>query len=170
MTNSSRDWLPALIEPVNPAVLDEEFLQRVFQRYRGDFIDQLPTWGEGRFALKRYPERGGWPATFWHLVTEGPDEESRQIDLARCQRIAWPRVLIDEYTKGSPPSTARITHWRNLRGGRRRLLISTLNFDYVVVLEVRREYVLLWTAYPTQRHTASKLKREHDLYWEQNVE
>ena len=78
-------------------------------------------------------------------------------DLRRCERIRWPRPIIDH---GAEPV---IRVWENERKGERRICLWLENADYLVVLARRRGYVLLWTAYPvTQPHRRRKLLREYE--------
>jgi hypothetical protein len=57
--------------------------------------------------------------------------------------------------------------WQNERRGRRRFVIALSDFSYVVVLEERRRYFLLWTAYPVSReHRRQKLRKEFEA-WQQ---
>jgi hypothetical protein len=158
-------WLPDLIHLPASGLLDEGYLKQVFERYRSDFVENRPNWPEKRFAIKRMPEREGWPATFWHLITEGENEENRQLVGDRCQKIAWPRAIIKKYLEFPARENKYVNFWYNTRRTSSRLLISTMSFNYLVVIEVRDDYVLLWTAYPTLAHTARKLKREYDAYW-----
>ena len=42
--------------------------------------------------------------------------------------------------------------WKNIRGRSERIIISVSDFSYVVVLDDREEFVLLWTAYYVDQH------------------
>jgi hypothetical protein len=85
----------------------------------------------------------GKEESFWHLVTEGPDERSRTPDPRRCERIAWPRALIEALGRRDPDVVA----WSQLRPRQRTLVISVADFSYVVVLADRRTHYLLITAF-----------------------
>ena len=53
----------------------------------------------------------------------------------------------------------------NTRKGKDRMLIYHEAEEYLVVLEIRQDYVLLWTAYPIERqHTKEKLLNEYEDY------
>lgn len=55
--------------------------------------------------------------------------------------------------------------WENERKGKKRMLIYHEDEDYLVVLDVRDSYSLLWTAYPIERnHTREKLMKEYEAY------
>src|SRR4030066_170192 len=41
----------------------------------------------------------GKEATFWHLISEGKSEKDRLPDLRRCERIRWPRPIIEHHDR-----------------------------------------------------------------------
>jgi len=152
----------------------ETYLEIIYASYLADFHGATIHWNaEGKkISSKRIPEQEGKSATFWHVVSEGPDEASRTIDLARCERITWPRLMVDEFLGLYPaPANDRIVWWWNSRRNKsgvdeRRLLIALADFSYVVVLADRGHYLLFWTAYPVdQPHRRKKMQKEHDAYW-----
>jgi hypothetical protein len=109
--------------------------------------------------LKRHPVIQNKEATFWHLLSEGMIEENRLPDLRRCERIRWPRPII-EHEKDS-----RIKMWENKRGQEIRICLWLEDREYLVVLAKRTGYILLWTAYPViENHRKRKLQREYDNY------
>lgn len=140
-----------------------------YELYYRDFYTTKPTWpvGRKRFAIKRQPELDGQCHTFWHLVTEGDDETSRLPALNRCERICWPRLVLDEFASLHPASGSdRICWWKSERRGEDRYIIALADFSYVVVIADRGDYVLLWTAYPVEYSSRRrKLEREHDEFW-----
>lgn len=144
-----------------------------WQKYRafcyGEYYTQKPVWpADGkRFAIKRQPEVDGQCHTFWHIVTEGSDEASRVIVPERCERVGWPRLILDEYAATYPArSSARIVWWKTARSGQTRVVIALADFSYVVVIDERADYVLLWTAYPVEYQSRrKKLRAEFEAYW-----
>ena len=104
------------------------------------------------------PDEKGKEATFWHLISEGKSEKDRLPDLRRCERIRWPRPIIEHYDQPA------ITFWVNERRGEKRICLW-FEEEYLVVLAKRHGYVILWTAYlVTKTHTKIKLKKEHEAY------
>lgn len=145
------------------------YLDACYEIYWNDFYTTRPNWPDGkRFSIKRNPVYDDKCGTFWHITTEGEDEADRLPDLSRLERIAWPRLLIDDFCEGYPaPSTGRTVWWKSLRGSNDRVLIALADFTYVVVITERADYVMLWTAYPvpfTSRQR--KLEREWRNYWD----
>jgi len=112
-----------------------------------------------RVALKRHPIEKGKEATFWHLISEGKSEKDRLPDLRRCERIRWPRPIIEHYNQPA------IKFWLNERRGEKRICLWFEEEEYLVVLAKRHGYVILWTAYlVTKTHMKLKLRKEHEAY------
>lgn len=156
MSNSHPEWLPALMTLAEYSGNFPTYLEAVYQAFRADFVNSFPTYPAKRFALKRHPMSDGKEATFWHLVSSGPNEEERLPDLRRTERIRWPRPIIESL------GSDRIHSWKNRRGNQERLVIAIDDFSYVVILEDRTDYVLLWTAYFVEEtHRREKLAREY---------
>ncbi len=109
--------------------------------------------------IKRHPEYLKMHFAFWHLITEGEKESERTPDLRRCERIAWIRWVIEnnELHPG-------IYYWKNLRKGRVHVVIWYKAENYVVILEERKEYYLLKTAYVVAPHRLKSLQKEMDIY------
>lgn len=156
---SNADWLPPLVLLADYDGDAAAYLEAVYGYFRQDFVGSQPVYPTKRFALKRHPMTLGKEATFWHLISSGPLEEDRLPDLRRCERIRWPRPMI-EAIQGD-----RLRMWTNERQGHRRIVIAVDDFSYVVVLEERADYVLLWTAYfVEQPHRRGKLRREYEAW------
>jgi hypothetical protein len=133
-----------------------EYIEAVYAIFVRDFVNQPPTFRGRRFAMKRHPEFQGKEATFWHVTSEGMIEAERIPDLRRCERIHWPRQLVDAV------DSDRVKCWTNTRGRDQRIVIALPDFSYVVILADRGDFVLLWTAYPVELgHRRDKFRREY---------
>jgi len=157
---SKPDWLPALTQLAAYGGDWDKYLEAIYQIFRQDFIDSQPYFRGERLNLKRHPVIQGKEATFWHLISDGKYEPDRLPDLRRCERIRWPRPIIE-----SQEQEPRLKIWENSRDGEKRICIwlSFDSEDYLVVLARRNGYLLLWTAYPvTQPHTKRKLQDEYN--------
>lgn len=149
------DWLPPLVLLEDYGGDWSAFLDAVYQYFWEDFVDTRPEYAGKRLALKRHPMLQGREATFWHLISEGRVEASRLPDLRRCERIRWPKPMIEQEKR------RRLPTWVTKRHGERRIVIALHDFSYVVVLADRGNYILLWTAYCVEReHHRRKLQRE----------
>lgn len=80
-------------------------------------------------------------------------------DLRRCERIRWPRPIVEN---GVEPS---IKIWENERKGDRRICLWLEQQEYLVILSSRNNYILPWTAYMvTAEHHKRKLQKEYDAF------
>jgi hypothetical protein len=153
------DWVPPLVLMRDAGNDWDIFLRVVYLMFKRDFIDHKVTFRGAELRLKRLPYRDGREATFYHLISEGEDEEIRQPIEDRCERIRWPRPVIEN----CPSDDLHI--WENTRKGGRRIVIAFPDYSYVVILAVRSGYMLPWTAYPAnRRHTREKLRKEHQAF------
>lgn len=150
-------WLPALILFEDFGGDWNRYLEAIYAIFKRDFIDSKPVFSGRRVGLKRHPLTDGKEATFWHFISEGAIERERTPDLSRCERIAWPKPMIEAVLGTS------VCTWRTVRGNDKRIIIALKDFSYIVVLVDRGNYVLPWTAYCVQRsHRRRKLYKEYE--------
>jgi hypothetical protein len=161
---SAPDWLPPLVLFEDYGGNWNRYVEALYKYYKQDFVDSSPSFRGIRMARKRKPLEQGKEATFWHLISEGKTEEDRLPDLRRCERIRWPRPIIEHVDEPV------IKIWENKRKRETRICIWFEGVEYLVVLAARRGYVLLWTAYPVTRpHTKKKLQKEYETYIKANA-
>ena len=159
LMNYIPDWLPALVLLSEYGGNWERYLEAVYEYFKQDFVCSKPKFEGKQFSLKRHPLSNGKEWTFWHLIQEGEVEEDRLPDLRRCERIRWPKPIIEAIR------TDKVWTWKNKRKQATRIVIAIKDFSYVVILEERRDYVLLWTAYWVERpHRRKKLRNEYEQY------
>jgi hypothetical protein len=153
------DWLPTLVLFETYGGNWDHYLTALYDFFKKDFIDNKPFFRGVRLALKRHPVIQGKEATFWHLISEGKGEEERLPDLRRCERIRWPKPIIEH----SDEATIKV--WGNERKGEKRVCLWLEQEEYLVVLAERRGYILLWTAYLVkEKHRKVKLQKEYETY------
>ena len=140
MSSATDAWLPGLVRLDDYHGDRERYIEVVCLGLHADFIAPRPRIAGRRWAVKRHPLVKGREATFWHLVTEGRDENERLPDPRRCERIRWPRAMIDAL------GTDRIVAWADRRRRECRVVIALPDFSYAVVLADRGDYIMLWTA------------------------
>jgi hypothetical protein len=159
MTTRTPRWLPELVRLSSYRNDFGRFLDAVYAFFRADFVESRPSFRGERLSLKRHPLVQGKEYTFWHMVSEGSDEATRQPDVPRCERIRWPRPVIEHSTAPA------LRVWGNVRNGERRVCLWLVANEYLVVLARRKGYLLPWTAYPvTRSHRKAKLKREYEAF------
>jgi len=134
----------------------DRYLEALYKHFKNDFVDSRPKFNGQNIQLKRYPIERGKEATFWHLISQGQNEETRLPDFRRCERIRWPRPLIERFRHES------VRCWTNRRRGEIRFLIALADFSYVTILSLRKGYLLLWTAYFLEsEHQRIKLSKDY---------
>ncbi len=139
------DWLPEKVLLTEFEGDWSRYFQAVYEIFKRDFVDTKPFFRGRRLGLKSHPEYEGKSATFWHMISEGAVESERTPDLRRCERIAWPKPIIENSTD------AALKVWAEPRGSNQRIHIWNEAEGYLVVLEDRRDYLLPWTAFYVER-------------------
>jgi|SRR5690625_3930577 len=136
-----------------------KYLQAVYSIFHKDFIHSYPSYENVRVSVRKYPEVEGMHRTFYHMTHEGEDEENRQPDIRRMERIRFPRFVVDNHVHDT------ILVWKNRRGKDTRTLLYSETENYLVVLTERKEYYLFITAYLVERkHRQDKLLKEYEEY------
>jgi hypothetical protein len=160
----STDWLPPLVEHLGGDW--DSYESELYRWFTADFITSQPSWPGKRVGLKRYPLSKNKEATFWHFISEGEKEEDRLIDLRRCERIRWPRRVMERFTEHEPGRDDPLVWWKNIRRNEPRYLLALPDFSYLVVVADRGDYVLPWTQYHVERsHQREKYRKEFNAYW-----
>jgi hypothetical protein len=145
-------WLPELVICANIADWGA-YEAELHDYYHRDFVRGGLVLDGRRVSLKRYPEMDGLPATFWHIISSG---EERVPDLRRCERIRWPAEIIRRASDAS--CVCRWDERNHPRG--HRVCLALPDFSYLVVLDDRESYVLMWTAFCVEQpHRRAKLAR-----------
>lgn len=156
-------WLPDIVvwNQTDGETWDmyEERLFRVFQQEfsPGQFLFR----GEP-VRFRRIPYTGHYPEAFVHLTTcKQDDGDERLPDLARSERIRWPRPVIERHPSCDVCGYSVCTKPWVWRIGKK-VKIYLPNQQYLVVLEKRSDYWILITAYHLERrHSIEKTKREY---------
>jgi hypothetical protein len=135
------------------------YFEAVYSIFYNDFVKHKPVYRGRRLGLKKHPISQNKEATFWHMTSEGEDEQNRTPDLRRLERISWPAPIIN----GSEDSYLKV--WSNQRKEQISILIWHEAESYLVVLRDRGEYILPWTTYHvTNPKRKSKLMAEYEAY------
>jgi hypothetical protein len=150
-------WLPTLVLFEAFEGDWDRYLAALYAFFRQDFIDTSPSFNGVKLSLKRHPVIQNKEATFWHIISEGDAEADRLPDMRRCERIRWPRPVIEH------SSEAVVKVWKNKRNKETRVCLWLEDAEYLVILAERRGYTLLWTAFPvTREHRKRKLLKEYE--------
>jgi len=157
--NELPNWLPNIVPLSNYAGDWNKYIDAIYALFETDFINTQPFFNGRRVGHKKDPTLNGKADTFWHVISTGPSETERIPDMRRCERIRWPRPIIENQ------SADCILVWPNRRGNDDRICLWFKNLEYIVVLADRGTYLLLWTAYVVDRpHQKRKFQKEFDDY------
>jgi len=137
----------------------ESFHKAVYEIFKKDFVDSKPTFEGKKLKLKKYPIVDDKEYTFYHFTHDGENEDERQPNLRRMERIGFIKPMINN------SKSEKLKVWRNKRGTKERILIYHEEESFLVVLEDRGEYILPWTAYYVEHNfRRKKLLAEYDEY------
>lgn len=155
-------WLPQLVGVCEPLSLQWAGCEDIlYNHFLNDFVSNAPTSAGGKpIRVHQSPETNGRHRTFWHLISRGLGPEAlRNIRKERCERIRWPRAIIQNAASGD------VAKWRSTHDGKERILLAIEEFSYIVVLESERTALTLVTAYDVDKRRRRKsLAREHADY------
>lgn len=156
---SHPDWLPALVRLEDCGGDWEKYEQAVYSHFFLDFVESKPIVQGRRVSHTREPLVNGREYTFWHLISVGSVEENRLPDLRRCERIRWPKAVMDSC------KTDNVRVWRNRRRNGEAVVLALPDWSYKVVLLCRRDSLLLWTAYPVEfANERRQMENEYQQY------
>lgn len=141
----------------------ENYLTALHDCYYEDFVDHTPFFEGIPIRVRRDQKYNGKDLTFWHLISEGSVEEDRIPDIRRCERIRWPRRLIE------CENTQDVKVWLNIRAKgnqqEERVILALNDFSYVVVLaKAGKGYKLITAYWIESKHRQNKLRKEYEEY------
>lgn len=162
MMSSKPNWLPNLVclEDYNGSWA--KYVKIVYEYFENDFIKSKPRFMNKDVTLIKGDYYKNKHPTFWHIISTGPTEEDSNPDLRRCERIGWPRAIIENHDYSG------ILEWEKQIRNQQRVLLWLKDYDYLVILAKRKGYFLLWTAYNIKYENKKRdLKKEYDSYKKQ---
>lgn len=161
MSNPDISWLPPAV-PFSGFGTDwNRYVEHIFGIFEKDFILSKPKFNN-KDVLYSGGIREGKPECFWHIITENynPNEKQNEIrdwDLLRCERVPWIKPIIENSDDKS------ILKWKNNRSKGERVLLFLESENYLVVLHIKKTYFLV-TAYYVRAHTKTSLLKEYEEY------
>lgn len=160
-------WLPDIIrlEDYNGNwLLYEEALYQVFYH---DFVASKPLFNNLYVNIRKYPIVNGKEQAFFHITSvEFKDINDRIPDLRRCERIRWPRKIIENYMcQYNCKDCNKIKVWAKPYKNTYRIHILFQDVKFLVVIEERKNYYLLITCFYIEHgHTLDKKLKEYEKY------
>ncbi len=138
------------------------FIEAVYEVFVKDFVKHKAKFRNEELRLKWHPAFQNRAYTFYHMTHKGDDEQIREPDLRRCERMPWARPIIENCDSWS------LKIWPQKRNGKHRLCIwleLKNEPDYFVIIDVRKDYKLLWTAFVAEySHQKRKKQKEYDAW------
>lgn len=136
------------------------YIDAVYEVFERDFIRHKSTFGSHQLRLKYHPEFQDRAYTFYHMTHKGEIESEREPDLRRCECMPWARPTIEKVGDWN------LKFWRQSRQRSKNRVCIELETEYetyFVILEVRDNYVLLWTAFLSEyKHQSKKKLKEYE--------
>jgi hypothetical protein len=135
------------------------FLEVIDQVFLRDVVHAGLRFQEKPVKCRYQPPHAGKHYSFWHLISQGDEEDQRTPDLERCTRIRWIAWVI---RNADEPEIVR--WWENERSTSRGMRIRTplwfFEQKYAVILEKRDGFYLLITSYCLTDHQIEKFQKE----------
>lgn len=167
-------WIPDEVE-WNGCEPWPEYEKRLYEVFRRDFLDARPVFNNLPVRVRIDPKYDEREEAFWHLTCRDYQHkdgtpESRDPDLERCKRIRWPRAFLELYSScyGAADASEEcrgVMVWTALhktgKGRSKRVKLFQEDESYLVVLEQRKEYFQLITAfYVEEERSIKSIKRD----------
>ncbi len=154
--------MPPLITLEEYEGVFSDYFEAVYRIFKRDFVDSKPIYDNKYLRLKKHPFIDGKEYTFYHMTHKGDVENDREPDLRRMERIEWAKLVIEQCKKWE------IKVWPQKRKGKKRICIWLQlenKYDYVVILDVRKDYILPWTTFVLKyNHEKNKKQKEYENY------
>jgi len=134
----------------------DRYVERVYQRFVDTLVTVPVTFRGSRVSCRYSPASKGKHFAFWHLISEGADEEERIPDLRRCERVPWVAWSIQ-----NADTHPDLVWWLGPRGRDNNVVILNQTERFAVILGERRAYYMLLTAYPVGTRRFERLLVEY---------
>ncbi len=148
--------------------------EAVYRMFCNDFLQAPPIFLGKEVRVYSDPKVHGKEQTYFHITSKNYNKDrhqDRNVDISRCERIKWPKALIENYNCNRAICTDcnGIKCWRRLDNGGRfeRVKILFEEQQYIVILEdhtnTTSNCFFLVTAYHLEHsHQVRKLVAEYN--------
>lgn len=138
------------------------YIDAVFAVFERDFIKRKACFGSYPLGVKYHPCFQDRAYTFYHMTHKGEVESERIPDLRRCECMPWAHPTVEQTVN------YKLRFWEQERCNRPRVCIWLEvedDCDYFVILDVRKTFVLLWTAFVADHsHEVRKKQKEYEAW------
>ena len=97
--------------------------------------------------------------SFWHIISQGDQENERTPDFRRCERIRWISWIIREADLNQG-----ISWWENKRSNKTHVVLWCESEQFAVILAQRKDYYLIKTAYMVKPNRERAFRKERDKF------
>ncbi len=169
MDDQIPSWLPDLILFEDYKGNWKAYIDAIYQFFHQDFVESHPSFNKLPIFARYHPSYEGKGVTFWHLISEGNQESERTPDLRRCERIRWPKSIIEQANANNVKIWETFRPWKNQK--QRRFNFSIEDFSYIVVIaETRKGFDLVTAYYVEKASRREKLRKEFESFLKQKKE
>lgn len=133
------NWLPPLFEVPS---YNQEILGGLYTKFKRDFVWSQPRLNGVVVRLADPHLIREKEGTFWHIISSGDSEETREIELERCRSISWIKPIIENC------GSSGVLCWEILEGRKLKTKLFLYPGDYLVVLKRSPNCFKLITAFP----------------------
>lgn len=160
-------WLPELVTCQDFGRWNE-YEDELYAIFKSDFIDDRPFYKSKPVRIRKHPIEHEREEAFWHVTCcDYRKDHKREPDTNRCERIRWVRSFIENSDCSNPICIEcdgmRVwsTIYPKTKSPRVKILLEEER--YIVVVEIRKNYCLLITAYYLEQdHRLKKLLKEYN--------
>jgi len=157
-----KENLPELIYLSDYSGNYQSYIDAVYAIFERDLLKSCPKFGSNKLSLKHNPLFQQRSYTFYHLTHKGKNESERTPDFRRCERIGWVKPAIEKV------EVWQLKFWEQSRNGKSRICIQLSvedDVDYFVILDVRVNCVIIWTAFVAEYEHEKRKKEKEYLTW-----
>lgn len=142
-------WLPELID-FNDYNNDwhkyDDYLYSIFSKH---FLENHPYFMGKEVYPRQHPMYNGKFESYYHITCgHYKDVEERAPDFRRCERIKWPKALIENSMCKCKPNCDNYIIWKKKYKNKYRYSLLLKDEKYLVILEERPRYFILISAFP----------------------
>ncbi len=140
------------------------YQEALYSIFRYDFVDGKPSFEGKQVNIRKHPMEYGKEEAFFHVTCQDYLKDGERVpDFRRCERIKWVRSFIENYQCDPThcDSCDGIKVWSEPYKSTTRVHLLLEEERYIVVLERRKSYCLLITAFYFKHDHSLKAKIKH---------
>lgn len=135
-----------------------QYIKALYNIFKKDFIDNKPSFQGKPVDIIHEQFFQGKERSFWHIISSGQEDVTRELDSDRCSRLPWVRPFIDE--NGSCDNYRFWIKWFD-KTKKDRYYIWCTAVNYMVILEDRNTHFKLITAYKVMNYNVNRYMKEY---------